>query len=139
MYVLSPLASKLIIDQLQSQNAAKKQLDETLAWRKSNEIDLLPCATRQNGLPLLVAIRGFESFDDGNVQVKPGLSDSVVRISNLMGGDCIHKVDREGHPLLIDRTVRSTAHTQSYRPVIVLMYLEWKNRAITRQKNYALK
>lgn len=74
-------------------------------WRKDNHIDRLPCATRQNKLPLLVNVRGYDAIDDGNVESKPGLSQTAIRIANCMGGDCFHKVDREGHPIMIDRTV----------------------------------
>ncbi|KAJ8659062.1 hypothetical protein O0I10_005100 [Lichtheimia ornata] len=85
-------------------DAAKKQFVMSYNWRKDNHIDRLPCATRQNKLPLLVNVRGYDAIDDGNVESKPGLSQTAIRIANCMGGDCFHKVDREGHPIMIDRT-----------------------------------
>ncbi|KAI9318232.1 CRAL-TRIO domain-containing protein, partial [Dichotomocladium elegans] len=57
-----------------NKNAAEAQFTKSYKWRKTNEIDLLPCATRQNKLPLLVAVRGFSSIDDGNLEAKPGVS-----------------------------------------------------------------
>ncbi|KAI7876380.1 CRAL/TRIO domain-containing protein, partial [Lichtheimia hyalospora FSU 10163] len=73
-------------------DAAKKQFVASHNWRKENHIDRLPCATRQNKLPLLVNVRGYDAIDDGNVDSKPGLSQTVIRIANTMGGDCFHKI-----------------------------------------------
>ncbi|KAI8084267.1 CRAL-TRIO domain-containing protein [Gilbertella persicaria] len=83
---------------------AKKQLIGTIEWRKKNAIDKIPTATKQNKLPLLIACRGYKYIQDNNVSVQPGLSDSAIRIANCVGGECFHKFDKEGHPILIDRT-----------------------------------
>ncbi|KAI8071715.1 CRAL-TRIO domain-containing protein [Gongronella butleri] len=87
-----------------NQDDAEAQLVETLRWRRDEGIDQLPVATKANGLPLLVSVRGYKYVDDGHVQSDPRLSESAVRILNYMGGDCFHKFDKEGHPILIDRT-----------------------------------
>lgn len=71
------------------------------------DTDHLPVATKYNKLPTLIACRGYKYIDDTNFQVKPELSESVIRIANCIGGDCFHKFDKEGHPILIDRTVSS--------------------------------
>jgi hypothetical protein len=78
---------------------------ETIKWRKKIDVEHIPVATKYNNLPLLMAVRGYKYIDDGNCHVEPELSDSVIRIANCIGGDCFHKFDKEGHPILIDRTV----------------------------------
>ncbi|CAO3655885.1 unnamed protein product [Mucor hiemalis] len=83
---------------------AKQQLLDTIQWRKLMDTDHLPVATKYNKLPTLIACRGYKYIDDTNFQVKPELSESVIRIANCIGGDCFHKFDKEGHPILIDRT-----------------------------------
>ncbi|KAI8877596.1 CRAL/TRIO domain-containing protein [Backusella circina FSU 941] len=83
---------------------AKHQLIETIKWRKKMDVEHIPVATKYNNLPLLMAVRGYKYIDDGNCHVEPELSDSVIRIANCIGGDCFHKFDKEGHPILIDRT-----------------------------------
>ncbi|KAL7312249.1 hypothetical protein PS15m_008034 [Mucor circinelloides] len=85
-------------------NDAKQQLMDTINWRKKMDTDRLPVATKYNKLPLLVACRGYKYIDDANFTVQPELSESVIRIANCIGGDCFHKFDKEGHPILIDRT-----------------------------------
>lgn len=62
-------------------------------------------ATKENRLPVLAACRGYKYIEDRNFTVEPGLSQSVIRLLNSIGGDCFHKFDKEGHPILIDRTV----------------------------------
>ncbi|CEP09399.1 hypothetical protein [Parasitella parasitica] len=83
---------------------AKQQLMDTVNWRKEMNTDRLPVATKHNKLPLLVACRGYKYIEDANFSVQPELSESVIRIANCIGGDCFHKFDKEGHPILIDRT-----------------------------------
>jgi hypothetical protein len=92
-------------------NDAKHQLVETIKWRKKIDVEHIPVATKYNNLPLLMAVRGYKYIDDGNCHVEPELSDSVIRIANCIGGDCFHKFDKEGHPILIDRTVN--IHTRA--------------------------
>lgn len=77
---------------------------DTVNWRQKMDTDHIPVATKYNKLPLLVACRGYKHIDDANFAVQPELSESVIRIANCIGGDCFHKFDKEGHPILIDRT-----------------------------------
>ncbi|RCH98276.1 S14 cytosolic factor [Rhizopus azygosporus] len=84
-------------------SGAKDQLVKTFEWRKSNGIDLHPVATRENKLPVLYAVRGYESIPDSNLEALPGVSESVLRINKYMGGTCLHKTDREGCPVYIER------------------------------------
>lgn len=74
-------------------------------------MDQVPVATNDNGLPIIVACRGYKYIKDGNFTVQPQLSESVIRIINFTGGDCFHKFDKEGHPVLIDRTVSELVMT----------------------------
>lgn len=69
------------------------------------KIDEIPVATKYNNLPIIVACRGYEHVNDGNFKTSPELSESTIRILNYTGGDCFHKFDKEGHPVMIDRTV----------------------------------
>ncbi|KAI8374128.1 CRAL-TRIO domain-containing protein [Radiomyces spectabilis] len=85
-------------------HGAQRQLQETLAWRKENDIDSIPVATNSNKLPLLLSVRGYKYVQDGDLGVHPGLSTTTLKIGSLIGGDCFHKFDKEGHPILIDRT-----------------------------------
>ncbi|KAI9358798.1 CRAL-TRIO domain-containing protein [Pilaira anomala] len=83
--------------------AAKDQLLSTFEWRKANDIDNHPVATAENKLPVLYAVRGYKSIPDSNLESLPGVSESVLRINKYMGGACLHKVDREGCPIYIER------------------------------------
>jgi hypothetical protein len=67
---------------------------------------MCPVATTKNGLPLLVCVRGLKYIEDGNIQSDPRLSETTIRLLNYLGGDCFHKFDREGHPILVDRMVK---------------------------------
>ena len=66
---------------------------------------MYPVATKENKLPVLYAVRGFNSVPDSNLESLPGLSESVIRVNTYMGGSCLHKVDREGCPIYIERLV----------------------------------
>ncbi|KAI8087869.1 CRAL-TRIO domain-containing protein [Gilbertella persicaria] len=83
--------------------AAKEQLLKTFEWRQKNQVDLHPVATCENKLPVLYAVRGFDSVPDSNLEPLPGVSESVLRINTFMGGSCLHKVDKEGCPIYIER------------------------------------
>ncbi|KAI8364511.1 CRAL-TRIO domain-containing protein [Choanephora cucurbitarum] len=83
---------------------AKNQLRKTIKWRKKFNVDKIPVATLQNKLPLLIACRGYKYIQDGNFAARPEISESMIRIANCMGGGCFHKFDKNGHPILIDRT-----------------------------------
>ncbi|KAI9267774.1 CRAL-TRIO domain-containing protein [Helicostylum pulchrum] len=82
---------------------AKEQLLSTIEWRKVNDINNHPVATAENKLPVLYAVRGYQSIPDSNLESAPGISESVIRINKYMGGACLHKVDREGCPIYIER------------------------------------
>ncbi|KAI8082839.1 CRAL-TRIO domain-containing protein [Halteromyces radiatus] len=106
------LAQNLAIDRLTQfldangwdHGAAKEQLESTLLWRQEKQVDMCPVATAKNGLPVLVSVRGYKNIQDQNIQSHPQLSETSIRILNYLGGDSFHKFDKEGHPLLIDRT-----------------------------------
>ncbi|KAI9244375.1 CRAL-TRIO domain-containing protein [Phascolomyces articulosus] len=82
---------------------AKEQLENTIAWRKENNVDMHPVTTMDNKLPLLYPIRGFSCLPDGNLEVHPNISESVLRIYRWMGGSCLHKTDNDGCPIYIER------------------------------------
>ncbi|CAO3624678.1 unnamed protein product [Cunninghamella blakesleeana] len=82
---------------------ALKQLTDTFDWRKENNIDMYPVATADNKLPVLYPIRGFCSLPDQNLTDAPGVSESVLRIYTQMGGSCLHKTDKDGCPIYIER------------------------------------
>ncbi|CAO3634867.1 unnamed protein product [Cunninghamella echinulata] len=87
-----------------NKEAAKQHIISSMEWREKEKIDYWPVATKYNKLPLLVSVRGYKYIQDANTDYHPGLSESSIRILNYMGGDCFHKFDKEGHPILIDRT-----------------------------------
>ncbi|KAI8342911.1 CRAL-TRIO domain-containing protein [Chlamydoabsidia padenii] len=82
---------------------ALKQLLDMFVWRKENDIDLYPVATKDNGLPVLYPIRGYSCIPDQNLVAQPGVSESVLRVYKYMGGSCLHKVDKDGCPIYIER------------------------------------
>ncbi|CAO0792693.1 unnamed protein product [Mucor circinelloides] len=82
---------------------AKDQLLKTFEWRETNRIGDHPVATGENKLPVLYAVRGYDSIPDSNLEPLAGISESVLRINKYMGGACLHKVDREGCPIYIER------------------------------------
>ncbi|KAI9484213.1 MAG: CRAL-TRIO domain-containing protein [Benjaminiella poitrasii] len=82
---------------------AKNQLLKTFQWREENNIGDHPVATAENELPVLYAVRGYQSIPDRNLESLPGVSESVLRINRYMGGACLHKTDREGCPIYIER------------------------------------
>ncbi|KAF1806910.1 CRAL-TRIO domain-containing protein [Mucor lusitanicus] len=82
---------------------AKDQLLKTFEWRETNRIGDHPVATGENKLPVLYAVRGYNSIPDSNLEPLAGVSESVLRINKYMGGACLHKVDREGCPIYIER------------------------------------
>lgn len=78
---------------------------KTIEWRKTNQVDLYPVATKENQLPVPYAVRGYTYIEDSNLEAKPGISESVLRINRYMGGTCLHKKDKEGCPVYIERLV----------------------------------
>ncbi|KAG2182047.1 hypothetical protein INT43_006973 [Umbelopsis isabellina] len=89
-------------DKYNDEEQAVQQLTDTVKWRKENNVDEYPVATSENKLPVLYAIRGFE-LEDANLTPAPGLSESVLRIASYMGGSCLHKTDKDGCPVYIER------------------------------------
>ncbi|OZJ04159.1 hypothetical protein BZG36_03111 [Bifiguratus adelaidae] len=83
--------------------AAINQYTKTLQWRAQNRIDDIPVATPDNGLPALYAIRGYSSLPDQNLEAAPGVAENVLRIATYMGGSGLHKFDRDGCPVYIER------------------------------------
>ncbi|KAL0089633.1 CRAL-TRIO domain-containing protein [Phycomyces blakesleeanus] len=86
-----------------SVSGAKNQIEKTLEWREKHKVNEHPVATGENKLPLLYPIRGYNSIPDGNLEAAPGLSESVLRINKYMGGSCLHKTDKNGCPIYIER------------------------------------
>ncbi|CAO3609738.1 unnamed protein product [Cunninghamella blakesleeana] len=86
------------------QEISKQHIISSMEWRKRENIDDLPVPTKYNKLPLIVCVRGYKYIDDANTEYHPDLSEASIRIMNTIGGDCFHKFDKEGHPILIDRT-----------------------------------
>jgi hypothetical protein len=76
-----------------------------LEWREQNNVGDHPVATGENKLPVLYAVRGYETIPDSNLEALAGVSESVLRINKYMGGACLHKTDREGCPIYIERLV----------------------------------
>ncbi|SAL99147.1 hypothetical protein [Absidia glauca] len=87
-------------------DSAFKQMVATFVWRKENETDLYPVATKENNLSVLLPVRGFASIPDQNVKAGPGTSETVIRLNEYLGGSCLHKTDKEGCPIYIERAVR---------------------------------
>lgn len=54
---------------------------------------------------MLYAVRGYDSIPDSNLEPLAGVSESVLRVNKYMGGACLHKTDREGCPIYIERLV----------------------------------
>jgi hypothetical protein len=63
-------------------------------------------ATKENNLSVLLPVRGFASIPDQNVKAGPGTSETVIRLNEYLGGSCLHKTDKEGWPIYIERAVR---------------------------------
>ena len=86
-----------------------------LEWRKANGIDVYPVADGKNKLPVLYPIRGYKSLPDQNLTAEDGVSESVLRIYRHMGGSALHKVDKDGCPIYIERLVKKKKKGQTVR------------------------
>lgn len=84
--------------------AAKQQFEQTIQWRTANKVDDVPVAG-DGIIPCIYPVRGFKSMPDSNFEAAPGISDYVFRVCRYMGGSCLHKVDKEGCPVYIERLV----------------------------------
>ncbi|RHZ52094.1 hypothetical protein Glove_465g63 [Diversispora epigaea] len=83
---------------------AKQQLEDTTAWRESEGIESIPLPLLNPNTPVLYNIRGFEPYlPDWNLTVIEGVPDYVPRILNCFGGNAVHKTDKDGRGVYIER------------------------------------
>ncbi|KAF9954402.1 cytosolic factor, phosphatidylinositol/phosphatidylcholine transfer protein [Modicella reniformis] len=85
-------------------NGAKTQLLASLEWRKTNKVDDLPIPGSHNSNGVMYAVRGWHSVPDANIEAgQPNVPEHTVRLQKYMGGSCLHKWDKEGRPIYIER------------------------------------
>ncbi|CAJ0871939.1 12446_t:CDS:2 [Entrophospora sp. SA101] len=85
---------------------AKQQLEEAMKWREKQKIDSIPLPVLNPGTPLLYPIRGLAPFiNDTNVEIVKGVPDYLPRIYKYFGGNAIHKIDKDGRSVYIERLV----------------------------------
>ncbi|CAJ0632618.1 1391_t:CDS:2 [Entrophospora sp. SA101] len=83
---------------------AKQQLEEAMKWREKQKIDSIPLPVLNPGTPLLYPIRGLAPFiNDTNVEIVKGVPDYLPRIYKYFGGNAIHKIDKDGRSVYIER------------------------------------
>ncbi|KAF9408161.1 hypothetical protein BGZ94_002427 [Podila epigama] len=83
---------------------AKAQLLASLEWRKANNVDALPIPGPDNSNGVMYAVRGWHSVPDANIEAgQPNVSESAVRLQNYFGGSALHKWDKQGRPIYIER------------------------------------
>ncbi|KAF9161508.1 hypothetical protein BGX21_002041, partial [Mortierella sp. AD011] len=84
--------------------AAKTQLLASLEWRKSNNVDDIPIPRSNNSNGVMYAVRGWHSVPDANIESgQPNVPEHAVRLQKYLGGSCLHKWDKEGRPIYIER------------------------------------
>ncbi|KAF9580763.1 cytosolic factor, phosphatidylinositol/phosphatidylcholine transfer protein [Lunasporangiospora selenospora] len=84
--------------------AAKTQLLASLEWRKTNKVDDLPVPGSNNANGVMYAVRGWHSVPDANIEAgQPNVPEHAVRLQKYMGGSCLHKWDKAGRPIYIER------------------------------------
>lgn len=89
------------------QPGAKAQLLASLEWRKANNVDDLPVPGPNNSNGVMYGVRGWHSVPDANIEAsQPNVPEHAVRLQNYMGGSCLHKWDKAGRPIYIERMVR---------------------------------
>ncbi|KAF9946309.1 cytosolic factor, phosphatidylinositol/phosphatidylcholine transfer protein [Mortierella alpina] len=83
---------------------AKAQLLASLEWRKANKVDELPIPGANNSNGVMYAVRGWHSVPDANIESgQPNVPEHAVRLQKYMGGSCLHKWDKAGRPIYIER------------------------------------
>ncbi|KAF9203325.1 hypothetical protein BGZ49_006536 [Haplosporangium sp. Z 27] len=84
--------------------AAKAQLLASLDWRKANNVDDIPYPKANNPNGVMYAVRGWNTVPDANIEAgQPNVPEHAVRLQKYMGGSCLHKWDKEGRPIYIER------------------------------------
>lgn len=54
----------------------------------------------------MYAVRGWHSVPDANIESgQPNVPEHAVRLQKYMGGSCLHKWDKAGRPIYIERMV----------------------------------
>ncbi|KAI8349238.1 CRAL-TRIO domain-containing protein [Mortierella sp. GBAus27b] len=85
-------------------NGAKTQLLASIEWRKTNKVDDLPVPGSNNSNGVMYGVRGWHSVPDANIESgQPNVPEHAVRLQKYMGGSCLHKWDKEGRPIYIER------------------------------------
>ncbi|KAF9272081.1 CRAL-TRIO domain-containing protein [Linnemannia elongata] len=85
-------------------NGAKTQLLASLEWRAANKVDDLPIPGPKNSNGVMYAVRGWHSVPDANIEAgQPNVPEHAVRLQKYMGGSCLHKWDKAGRPIYIER------------------------------------
>ncbi|KAG0321370.1 hypothetical protein BGZ99_003952 [Dissophora globulifera] len=85
-------------------DGAKTQLEASLEWRKTNKIDDIPIPRANNSNGVMYAVRGWHSVPDANIEAnQPNVPEHAVRLQKYMGGSCLHKWDKCGRPIYIER------------------------------------
>ncbi|KAF9302548.1 hypothetical protein BGZ74_005199 [Mortierella antarctica] len=83
---------------------AKAQLLASLEWRKANNVDDLPIPGPNNSNGVMYGVRGWHSVPDANIEADhPNVPEHAMRLQNYMGGSCLHKWDKAGRPIYIER------------------------------------
>ncbi|KCV73072.1 hypothetical protein H696_00618 [Fonticula alba] len=99
-------------------NKALSMLQDTANWRVKSgaELEVFPIvgapgpelAPKDALLP--IAVRGFQSIRDCNAVPK---NPEEEKMFSSIGGVCVHKWDKEGHPIFIDRLGLLDTHSYS--------------------------
>ncbi|KAF9162787.1 hypothetical protein DFQ26_003246 [Actinomortierella ambigua] len=83
---------------------AKAQLLGSLEWRKTNKVDDLPIPGHNNSNGVMYAVRGWHSVPDANIEAGHlNVPEHAVRLQKYMGGSALHKWDKTGRPIYIER------------------------------------
>ena len=54
----------------------------------------------------MYGVRGWHSVPDANIEAgQPNVPEHAIRLQKYMGGSCLHKWDRAGRPIYIERMV----------------------------------
>lgn len=80
----------------------------SLEWRKENNVDDIPYPKANNSNGVMYAVRGWHSVPDANVEPNhPNVPEHAVRLQKYFGGSCLHKWDKDGRPIYIERMVNT--------------------------------